>query len=152
MMRYLEFAYFSFICSGVDKIERFLCEGLFSILLQTSFLTVTVYIEDINDHTPKFLNLPYTVYVDEATPVGTAIYQQVAAFDRDKPNTPNSDVQYTMGDEEHDPGGSYFSLESPHRPSVILRRQLDFDEGKRMFEIPIIASVSIFKGEIRDVH
>lgn len=110
-------------------------------LFQTSYLTVTVYIEDINDHSPKFLNLPYTVYVDESTPVGTAIYQQVAAFDRDKPNTPNSDVQYTMGVEEHDPGGTFFALESPHRPSVILRRQLDFDEGKRMFEIPIIATV-----------
>lgn len=101
-----------------------------------------MYIEDINDHTPKFLNLPYTVYIDESTPVGTAIYQQVAAFDRDKPNTPNSDVQYTMGVQEHDPGGAYFSLESPHRPSVILRRQLDFDDGQRMFEIPIVASVS----------
>lgn len=104
-------------------------------------MTVTVYIEDVNDHTPKFLNLPYTVYVDEATPIGTAIYQQVAAFDRDKPNTPNSDVQYTMGVQDHDPGGPFFALESPHRPSVILRRQLDFDEGKRMFEIPIVASV-----------
>lgn len=107
---------------------------------QTSYLTVTVYIEDINDNLPKFLNLPYQVYVDESTQVGTTIYQQINAFDRDKPNTPNSDVQYSI-DAQDDPKGPYFSLESPHRPHVILRRQLDFDEGKRMFEIPIVASV-----------
>lgn len=82
------------------------------------------------------------MYVDESTPIGTPVYQQVAAFDRDKPNTPNSDVQYSMAMQEHDPGGPFFTLESPHRPSVILRRQLDFDEGKRMFEIPIVAAVS----------
>lgn len=105
-------------------------------------LTVNVYIEDINDHQPKFANLPYTVYVDESTPIGTTIFQQISAFDRDKPNTPNSDVQYAMQSLDYDPGGMHFALESPHRPHVILRRQLDFDEGKRMFEIPIVASVS----------
>lgn len=109
---------------------------------EMSYLTVNVYVEDVNDHTPKFLNLPYTVYVDESTPIGTTIFQTISAFDRDKPNTPNSDVQYTMQMLDYDPGGSHFSLESPHRPHVILRRQLDFDEGKRMFEIPIIASVN----------
>lgn len=109
---------------------------------ETSYLTVTAYIEDVNDHAPKFLHLPYRVYVDEATPVGTTVYQQIAAVDRDKPNTPNSDVQFTMPLQDHDPGGMYFTLESPHKPHVILRRQLDFDEGTRMFELPIVASVS----------
>lgn len=102
---------------------------------------MTVYIEDINDHSPTFLNLPYQVYVDESTPIGATIYQQINAFDRDKPNTPNSDVQYSMDSQDNDSGGTHFSLESPHRPHIILRRQLDFDEGKRMFEIPIVASV-----------
>lgn len=97
---------------------------------------------DVNDHAPKFANLPYTVYVDEATPIGTTIFQQISAFDRDKPNTPNSDVQFAMQSLDYDPGGMHFGLESAHRPHVVLRRQLDFDEGKRMFEIPIVASVS----------
>lgn len=100
---------------------------------------------DVNDHAPKFANLPYTVYVDEATPIGTTIFQQISAFDRDKPNTPNSDVQFAMQSLDYDPGGMHFALESAHRPHVVLRRQLDFDEGKRMFEIPIVASVNILR-------
>lgn len=102
-----------------------------------------MYIEDINDHFPIFQNLPYIVSVDESTPIGTTIYQGISAFDRDKPNTPNSDVQYMIGPHDFGPGGTYFSLESPHRPSVVLRRQLDYDEGIRKFELPIIASVSL---------
>lgn len=105
---------------------------------ETSYLTVNVYIEDINDHAPKFENLPYQVYVDESTAVGAKIFTGISAFDRDKPHTPNSDVQYSIELPEHD---AHFTLESPHRPHVILRRQLDFDEGKRMFEIPIVATV-----------
>lgn len=109
---------------------------------ETSYLTVNVYVEDVNDHAPKFKNLPYQVYVDESTSVGTTIFTQITAFDRDKPNTPNSDVQYSIKMPENESGSPHFSLESPHRPHVILRRQLDFDEGKRMFEIPIVATVS----------
>lgn len=113
----------------------------------SSFMTVTVYIEDINDHAPTFLNLPYEVQIDELTPVGSTIFQNIVAFDRDKPNTPNSDIQYALGPQElgvgSTSGGAFFSLESPHRPSVVLRRSLDFDEGVRSFNLMIIASVSI---------
>jgi hypothetical protein len=31
---------------------------------------VTVYVEDINDHAPQFINVPYHVTVDELTPTG----------------------------------------------------------------------------------
>lgn len=115
---------------------------------EMSQLAVTVYIEDINDHAPVFENAPYAVTVDESTPVGTTIYQMIAAFDRDKPNTPNSDVQFTLnempmgGKEGGSEGGSFFALESPHRPSVVLRRQLDYDNGMRQFEMVVVAMVS----------
>lgn len=104
-------------------------------------MAVTVYIEDINDHYPQFQNIPYEVIVDESTPIGTTIFQGISAFDRDKPNTPNSDVQFSLG-AENSPGGPYFALESPHRPSVVLRRQLDYDDGIRHFSVPIVASVN----------
>lgn len=35
-----------------------------------SYLSVTVYVEDVNDHDPEFLNTPYKVSVDELTPTG----------------------------------------------------------------------------------
>lgn len=106
---------------------------------ETSHLIVNTYILDINDHAPEFENLPYQVYVDESTEVGAKIFTGISAFDRDSPHTPNSDIQFSLKMPEHD---AHFTLESPHRPHLILRRQLDFDEGKRIFEIPIIATVS----------
>lgn len=113
---------------------------------QSSYMTVTIYIEDINDHSPTFLNLPYEIEIDELTPVGSTIFQNIVAFDRDKPNTPNSDIQYSLAAQElgvgSTAGGAFFTLESPHRPAVVLRRSLDFDEGMRKFDLQIIASVS----------
>lgn len=38
-----------------------------------------------------------------------------------------------------DPGGAFFILDSPHRPNVILKRQLDFDNGIKQFDLIIIA-------------
>ena len=35
------------------------------------FLSVTVYVEDVNDHAPRFIDAPYRVTVDELTPAGT---------------------------------------------------------------------------------
>ncbi|KAL1115660.1 hypothetical protein AAG570_005950, partial [Ranatra chinensis] len=36
----------------------------------SSYLSVTVYVEDVNDHGPVFVNAPYHVAVDENTPPG----------------------------------------------------------------------------------
>lgn len=44
------------------------CYELFSQV--SSYLSVTVYIEDVNDHSPIFLDAPYKVSVDELTPTG----------------------------------------------------------------------------------
>lgn len=110
---------------------------------QSSFMTITIYIEDINDHFPTFLNLPYEVEIDELTPVGSTVFQNIVAFDRDKPNTPNSDIQYSLGAVSPTKESAYFALESRHRPSIVLKKPLDFDEGIRIFLIDVIASVSV---------
>ncbi|KZC05970.1 Cadherin-89D, partial [Dufourea novaeangliae] len=80
--------------------------------LVTSHLSVTVYVEDINDHAPQFVDAPYHVTVDELTPVGVTIFRGIHAIDGDKPNTPNSDVHYAIvkGNEQ-----GKFSLEFGHR-------------------------------------
>ncbi|XP_063390522.1 cadherin-89D isoform X2 [Cydia fagiglandana] len=105
--------------------------------LISAYLSVTVYIEDVNDNSPKFLDTPYHVTVDELTPIGLTIFKGIHAFDRDKPNTPNSDVQYTIsaGDE-----AGHFGLESSHKPALVLRRPLDYDAGDKEFNIVITAS------------
>lgn len=130
---------------------------------ETSFLTVTVYVEDINDNTPKFVNTPYNANVDESAAIGSTIFHDIKAFDKDKPNTPNSDIQYSLGPQDFDAGGPFFSMESPHRPSIVLRRKLDFDYGLKVFSINVLASdrgtppkvanttLSIFVNDIDDL-
>ncbi|XP_026498346.2 cadherin-89D isoform X2 [Vanessa tameamea] len=105
--------------------------------LISAYLSVTVYIEDINDNVPMFLDTPYRITVDELTPPGLTIFKGIRAFDRDKPNTPNSDVQYTItsGDDN-----GRFVLESSHKPYLILNKPLDFDTGDKEFVLAITAS------------
>ncbi|ALC46124.1 Cad89D, partial [Drosophila busckii] len=121
---------------------RILCAGKNEKLEEGSFLSITVYIEDVNDNAPEFLNVPYVVDVDENTPVESIIFEGVQAFDRDKPNTPNSEVHFSMStvpEQLAADGRPYFALKSPHRPLLILKRELDFDNGIRQFKLPIFA-------------
>ncbi|XP_030768238.1 cadherin-89D isoform X4 [Sitophilus oryzae] len=103
----------------------------------TSSLSVTVYVEDINDHAPMFIGAPYSVQVDEQFPVGLAVFRNIKAVDRDKPNTPNSDVQFAIVS-GNDRGK--FALENTHQPNLILRRALDYDAGDRTFILTISAT------------
>lgn len=36
----------------------------------TSRLSVTIFVEDVNIHTPEFIGTPYHTTMDELTPVG----------------------------------------------------------------------------------
>jgi len=45
-----------------------LCSAVYAQV--SSHLSVTIYVEDINDHAPQFVDAPYHVTVDELTPVG----------------------------------------------------------------------------------
>lgn len=70
---------------------------------------------------------------------GLTIYRGIHAIDRDKPNTPNSDVQYaiTAGNER-----GKFALDSSHQAFLLLKKPLDYDAGDREFILTITASVS----------
>lgn len=60
-------------------------------------------------------------------------------MDRDKPNTPNSDVQYSIvGGNE----AGKFGLESAHRAALVIRKPLDYDTGDKEFSLTLMASVS----------
>lgn len=100
-------------------------------------MSVTVYVEDVNDHSPKFLDVPYHVTVDELTPVGLTLFRGIHAIDRDKPNTPNSDVHFSIvgGNEE-----GKFAFESSQRPVLVLKKPLDYDSGTKEYKLRIMAS------------
>ncbi|XP_053945491.1 cadherin-89D [Anastrepha ludens] len=121
---------------------RVICAGKNEKLEEGSYMSITVYIEDVNDNAPEFLNTPYIIDVDENTPPGTIVFEGIQAFDRDKPNTPNSEVHFSMStvpEQLSADGSPYFSLKSPHRPLLILKKDLDFDNGIRLFKLPLFA-------------
>ncbi|KAK4881949.1 hypothetical protein RN001_005268 [Aquatica leii] len=103
----------------------------------SSSLSVTVYVEDINDHAPIFTGTPYHLTVDELTPVGLTIFRRIQATDRDKPNTPNSDVQYAITDGNE---RGIFALDGNHQAFLVLKKPLDYDSGDREFTITVTAS------------
>lgn len=100
-------------------------------------MSVTVYVEDVNDHAPYFLDVPYHVTVDELTPVGLTLFQGIHAVDRDKPNTPNSDIHYSIVGGNHE---GRFALENSHRAALVLKKSLDYDSGNREYTLKIMAS------------
>ncbi|XP_065359386.1 cadherin-89D [Calliphora vicina] len=121
---------------------RIVCAAKNEKLEEGSYLSVTVYIEDVNDNKPEFLNTPYIVDIEENTPPGTIVFEGIQAFDRDKPNTPNSEVHFSMStvpEQLSADGSPYFALKSPHRPLLILKKELDFDNGIRLFSLPLFA-------------
>ncbi|XP_045465404.1 cadherin-89D [Harmonia axyridis] len=103
----------------------------------TSSLSVTVYVEDVNDHAPVFVGTPYRITVDELTPVGLTLFRGVRAVDRDKPNTPNSDIQYALVAGNQD---GKFALDNSHQAYLTLKKPLDYDTGDREFILTVSAS------------
>ncbi|KAG9511246.1 Cadherin-89D, partial [Fragariocoptes setiger] len=91
----------------------------------------------INDHAPEFQNVPYYLEVDELTPVGLTIFRSIHAVDRDKPNTANSDITYSIvGGNVNDS----FILSDPIEGTLVINKALDYDSGNREFKIQIQAS------------
>ncbi|XP_021693940.1 cadherin-89D isoform X1 [Aedes aegypti] len=107
---------------------------------QSSFFTITVYVEDINDNDPEFINLPYAITLDESTPIETVVFNRIKAIDRDKPNTPNSDIEYAIAPKQLKSGDFPFRLESSQKPKLILQRPLDYDTGLHSMSVLVIAS------------
>ena len=80
----------------------------------------------------------YNVTIDENTPPGLTIFRGITALDTDKPNTPNSDVTYSIIDGNED---KKFSIEGNQKAVVVLRKGLDFERGDSLFNLTILAQV-----------
>ncbi|XP_053211715.1 protocadherin Fat 4-like isoform X1 [Panonychus citri] len=104
---------------------------------EDAFLPITVYVQDVNDHAPEFQNVPYYLEVDELTPIGLTIFRGIHAIDKDKPNTANSDITYSIvgGNENNS-----FILSDPIEGILVVNKALDYDHGIREFKIQIQAS------------
>ena len=57
---------------------------------------------------------------------------------RDKPNTPNSFIRYSISSGNED---KKFSLEGSGKAVLVLRKRLDFETGDTFFNLTILAQV-----------
>ncbi|KAM3866939.1 protocadherin Fat 2 [Diretmus argenteus] len=85
---------------------------------RTAITQVKVYIDDVNDNTPQFLNLPFSMMISEDSEPGDVLYQ-VTAIDADLGE--NGSVMYLL-EEDYD----LFRID-PAVGDVSLQRPLDFD-------------------------
>uniref|UniRef100_UPI003AAED03C protocadherin Fat 2 n=1 Tax=Centroberyx gerrardi TaxID=166262 RepID=UPI003AAED03C len=97
---------------------------------RTATTQVKVYIDDVNDNTPQFLNLPFSMMISEDSEPGDVLYQ-VTAIDRDLGE--NGSIMYSL-EEDFD----LFRID-PDVGDVSLQRPLDF-EALNKYVLTVLAA------------
>ncbi|XP_002037260.2 cadherin-99C [Drosophila sechellia] len=131
-------------------------ENLSHIVFQVSCTTrstgkkrtipIIVRVSDINDNAPRFMNTPYEVTVPESTPVGTTIFRNIQALDKDA--GVNGLVEYFIAEgspnstnvEKYSADGyGTFAISFPHQGQVTVAKTLDFEKIQTYY-LTIVAS------------
>uniref|UniRef100_A0A3Q3F9R6 FAT atypical cadherin 2 n=1 Tax=Labrus bergylta TaxID=56723 RepID=A0A3Q3F9R6_9LABR len=85
---------------------------------RTAITQVKVFIDDVNDNSPQFLNLPFSMMISETSDPGDVLYQ-ATALDRDLGE--NGSIMYSL-EEDYD----LFRID-PDVGDISLKRPLDFE-------------------------
>ncbi|XP_061690531.1 protocadherin Fat 2 [Syngnathoides biaculeatus] len=85
---------------------------------RTATALVKVFIDDVNDNAPVFLNLPFSMTISEDTEPGDVLYQATA---RDRDLGENGSIIYSLEDDY-----DFFRID-PDIGDISLQRPLDFD-------------------------
>ncbi|ROT74065.1 protocadherin-15, partial [Penaeus vannamei] len=91
-------------------------------------IPVIVRITDVNDNPPVFGGRPYVATVPESTPVGSTIFREVHAEDKDA--GVNGQVDYTIIPGNTSPesdGYGIFSINLPHQGLITVNKSLDYE-------------------------
>ncbi|KAG4067292.1 hypothetical protein HA402_000283 [Bradysia odoriphaga] len=110
-------------------------------------IPIIVRVSDVNDNAPVFINAPYQTTVPESTPVGTTIFRNIKAEDKDAGvnglveyfiveslNGTKSDDTLTSAD-----GYGTFAISFPHQGQVTVVKTLDYERIQRYY-LTIVAS------------
>uniref|UniRef100_A0A665V628 FAT atypical cadherin 2 n=1 Tax=Echeneis naucrates TaxID=173247 RepID=A0A665V628_ECHNA len=97
---------------------------------RTATTRVKVFIDDVNDNTPQFLNLPFSMMISEDSEPGDVLYQ-VTAIDRDLGE--NGSVMYSLEEDYN-----LFRID-PDVGDVSLQRPLDF-EALNKYALTVLAT------------
>lgn len=85
---------------------------------RTARAQVKVFVDDVNDNPPQFINLPFSIMISESSEPGDVLYQ-AAAIDRDMGE--NGSILYSL-EEDH----NLFRID-PEVGDISLQRPLDFE-------------------------
>ncbi|KAE8286336.1 Protocadherin Fat 2 FAT tumor suppressor-like protein 2 Precursor [Larimichthys crocea] len=85
---------------------------------RTATSQVKVFVDDVNDNAPQFLNLPFSMMISEASEPGDVLYQ-ATAIDRDLGE--NGSIMYSLEEDYN-----LFRID-PDVGDVSLQRPLDFE-------------------------
>lgn len=114
-------------------------------------IPIIVRVSDVNDNPPMFINTPYETTVPESTPVGTTIFRNVQAQDKDA--GVNGLVEYFVveGSQQNisdispntltaADGYGVFAIAYPHQGQVTVVKTLDYERIQRYY-LTIVASI-----------
>ncbi|XP_077999347.1 protocadherin-15-like [Glandiceps talaboti] len=98
---------------------------------------VSVFIEDVNDNTPQFVNEPYYVEVSEQTLVSTTVFTGLEATDADSGR--NGQVSYFVLNNPDDPDADLYFINNLVALGIVtLNKTLDY-ETKNEYKVLIEA-------------
>lgn len=103
-------------------------------LPRTATAQVKIFVDDVNDNSPQFLNLPFAMTIPESADPGDVLYQ-VTAIDKDLGE--NASIMYSL---EEDYG--LFRID-PDVGDISLQRPLDFETLNKY----ILTVVAVDEGE-----
>ncbi|CAG9858014.1 unnamed protein product [Phyllotreta striolata] len=146
------------LLSPIDRDENNLSHIVFQLICtvksshKKKTIPVIVRLTDINDNAPHFINTPYETTISELTPVGTTIFQNIIAKDKD--TGVNGLIEYSIVKADHLPpddegignrrihsedGFGYFAINLPHQGQVTVNRTLDFEKTQRYY-VTVVAT------------
>ncbi|XP_018578210.1 cadherin-99C [Anoplophora glabripennis] len=145
------------LLSPLDRDEENLSHIVFQLICTVKAthkkrtVPVIVRLTDINDNAPQFVNTPYETSISELTPVGTTIFQNIVAKDKD--TGVNALVEYSIvkadslppdegigRDRIHSEDGfGFFAINLPHQGQVTVNRTLDFEKTQRYY-VTVVAT------------
>lgn len=111
--------------------------------LSTS-VTITIYVEDVNDNPPRFESDKLILTVPENSPVGWTV-GEIKAFDPDE--GPNAEVQYSI---VGGPDADSFSLVSrPGEAAELMTRvELDYESSVKTYNVIVRASSPPLRNDV----
>ena len=107
----------------LDLIEiLFTCSSKVSNVENTFLLYVTI--NDVNDKAPEFIGVPYAFSIKELVPVGTTVFQNIKAIDRDLPDKPNSQISFSI---IKGPCSEYFEFPLTTKSDLATSKLIQYD-------------------------